>query len=69
MQQGESAAEAEHIIVVGAGPAGLAVSLGLYRYSMHGTPHVFDHPLASSVRQEIAPPVGCFVQGVNRSEH
>ncbi|XP_051182937.1 monooxygenase 2 isoform X2 [Lolium perenne] len=31
MQQGESAAEAEHIIVVGAGPAGLAVSLGLYR--------------------------------------
>ncbi|KAK1558206.1 hypothetical protein QYE76_007959 [Lolium multiflorum] len=31
MQQDESAAEAEHIVVVGAGPAGLAVSLGLHR--------------------------------------
>jgi hypothetical protein len=52
MQQDESAAEAEHIVVVGAGPAGLAVSLGLYRYSIHGSTHAFDCPHALSLRQK-----------------
>jgi 2-polyprenyl-6-methoxyphenol hydroxylase-like FAD-dependent oxidoreductase len=33
MQQDETTGE--HIVIVGAGPAGLAVSLGLHRYGMH----------------------------------
>ena len=35
MQQDETTAE--HIVVVGAGPAGLAVSLGLHRCARHNT--------------------------------
>ena len=41
MQQDETTAE--HIVVVGAGPAGLAVSLGLHRYARHDTCCAYLH--------------------------